>query len=170
MTQDKSDNPPASAASPFLWPLLLDPVEIWRQALTQFEQQANALGNQWMRSPDFPKAMHKLSQGSLQYRTIVKDVLTWYLKVCNLPSRKDLEALAEALRTIDGKLEQLLSEAQQAQQAPQAPRPSRGRRQPTATVPSTSVESPVDLAATPATSKRKTPARKSAAARKPKER
>lgn len=167
MTQDKSDSPPASAACPFVWPLLLDPVEIWRQALTQFEQQANALGNQWMRSPDFTKAMHKLSLGSQQYRTIVTDVLTWYLKACNLPSRKDLEALAEALRTIDDKLEQLLSEAEHT---PQAPRPSRARQQPSATVASTSAEPPVDLTATPTTSKRKTATRKSAAARKPKER
>lgn len=103
--------------------LNLDPLEMWRQAVTKLESGMNTLGNQSLSSEEFTKALHQFSTVSMQMQQILEKVLGKYLRTVNLPSHKDIVELAETLRRIEDKLDQLVPTA-----APAAPRPARTRR------------------------------------------
>ena len=136
MTQDKPADPKqqaaapraakaASGGAPAAGPgLLIDPLELWRKALTEFEQRANELGNQSMRSPEIVQLMHQLSTYSSQYQNVLDQVLTRGLKALNLPSRRDITELGDLMRQIDAKLDRLLPAAEPVA----VPRPARTRR------------------------------------------
>lgn len=143
---------------------LLDPFSFWREALNQFEQQANALGNQSLRSPEMTKLMHQFSTVSSQLQSILEMALAKYFKAVNLPSRKDVQDVLDAVRALEERMDGLLG-PQQALQAAQVPRPARTRRPPAvAAAPDPSAARAAEAAPAPSE-----PRRKSAAPRKRRE-
>ena len=105
-------------------PLNLDPFAMWRQAVTTLESSMNSLGNQSLNSEEFTKVLHQFSTVSMQMQHVLEKVLGQYFKAINLPSRKEVTELAEALRRIEDKLDQLVPAAER----PVRPRPARTRR------------------------------------------
>ena len=120
MTQEKPKGPSAPGAG---LPLF-DPLEMWRKALNQFEQQANDLGSQSLQSQEVRSMLHQASSMTVQWQQIMGGLLDKYFKAVNLPSRKDIQELALMLRTIDEKLDRLLP----VEAPPNTARPTRGRR------------------------------------------
>jgi hypothetical protein len=102
----------------------LDPFSYWRDALNQFEQQANALGNQSLRSPEVTKLLHQFASTSVQLQNILEATFAKTIKELNLPSRKDVLALTETVRALEEKLDRLLV----TPEATQVPRPARTRQ------------------------------------------
>lgn len=117
----------------------LDPFEMWRQAITKLESGINSLGNKSLNSKELTEVLHLLSTVSLQRQHIVERATAKYLKAVNLPSRKDVHDLADALRRIEDKLDRLLP----VPPAPQASlRPARTRQPPPAAVAATAPTAP----------------------------
>lgn len=110
----------------------LDPFALWREAVTRLEGSMNALGNQSLSSQEFTKVLHQFSTVSMQMQHVLEKVLGKYFKAINLPSRKDVTELAEALRRIEDKLDQLLPAFEQPARRP---RPARTRRPAAAAAP-----------------------------------
>jgi hypothetical protein len=121
--------------------LIPDPLQMWRDALTQLESNVNSLVTGSMDSKDVMRSVHQLSTVSLGLQQAFEKAIGGYLAKVNLPSRKDVTELAEALQRIEDKVDRL---AQPNAGAPSMPRPARTRRPPEATSPSPAVAVPVD--------------------------
>jgi hypothetical protein len=106
--------------------LIPDPFQMWREALTKLEGNANQLVTGSMDSQELMRTMHQLSTLSLNMQQAFEKAIGAYLAKVNLPSRKDVNDLAAALQRVEDKLDRLLP----ASAAPAAPRPPRTRRPP----------------------------------------
>jgi len=104
--------------------LNLDPFDMWRQAVAQLEEGMNMLGTQSLKSDEVSKTLLEISTVSLQMQHVLEKALSKYFKAINLPSRQEVSELADTLRRIEDKLDQLLPAAPQAN----IPRPARTRR------------------------------------------
>lgn len=142
--------PMASSPSPFP-----DPLQLWREALTRLEGDANTLATGSLQSQEVLRALHQLSGASLGMQQFFERLLDGYLRRANLPSRKEIEALAETLRRIEDKLDRMLP----PQPAADVRRPARTRRPASATAAS-------PAAPDPAAADEPAPAKKHAAAGK----
>lgn len=127
-----------------------DPLQLWRDAIDQLEKDANALATQGIKSPGLMRSLQQASGVSLGLQQAYGRLLEAHLQRANLPSRRQLDELAETLERIEHKLDRLLP--------PEAdvPRPARTRRPSGAAAPA-----PVPA---PAPTRTRTPA---AAPRKP---
>lgn len=107
----------------------LDPLEMWRQALTRFEGGFNTMAHNATDSNEVTQALHQFSGMSRSLQQVFEKASSSYYKRLNLSSRQDIAAMAETLERIEAKLDQLLT----AQVPPvQASRPARTRRPPAA--------------------------------------
>ena len=106
--------------------LIPDPFQLWREALTKLEGNANSLVTGSMDSQELVRTMHQLSTLSLNMQQAFEKAIGSYLARVNLPSRKDVGDLAAALQRVEDKLDRLLP----AGAALAAPRPPRTRRPP----------------------------------------
>ncbi|WP_238463843.1 hypothetical protein [Paraburkholderia tagetis] len=104
-----------------------DPFQIWREALSKLENDANAFAAGTLKTQEALQAVHQVSSVSLGMQQWFEKTTEEYLRRANLPSRKSVDELATSLRRIEEKLDRLLS--QEASAAP-APRPARTRRPP----------------------------------------
>ena len=112
-----------------------DPFAFFREALTQWEKNANEFGTKMMGSEKSVELMHKSTAASLQIQTAMKDGMNKALSVANMPSKADIEGLAGqigALETRLARIETLLSGKTEVAAAPQAPKPKRTRKPPAA--------------------------------------
>lgn len=99
-----------------------DPMQLWRDALTRLEKDVNALTTGSLESQDVVRSMHQFSSASLGMQGMLERLLEAYLRKANLPSRKDIAAVAETLARVEEKLDRLLPAT-----APPS-RPARTRR------------------------------------------
>jgi hypothetical protein len=102
---------------------LVDPLQMWRDAVTKLESEVNSLATGSTKYDEVVRALHQFSSVSLGMEQVLEKVIGGYLRRANLPSRKEVLELAESLRRIEDKLDRLLP----ADSAP-APRPPRTRR------------------------------------------
>ena len=116
--------------------LIPDPFQMWREALTKLEGNANSLVTGSMDSQELMRSVHQLSALSLNLQQAFEKAIGSYLARVNLPSRKDVHDLAAALQRIEDKLDRLLP----AGAASVAPRPPRTRRPPPEAVAAPAVE------------------------------
>jgi hypothetical protein len=107
-------------------PLFPDPLQMWRDALSKLENDVNSMATGSLRSQDVMRAVHQFSNVSMGMEQMLEKALDAYLKRANLPSRKEVAALADALQRIEEKIDRLLP----AEEATAAPRPSRTRKPP----------------------------------------
>lgn len=143
--------------------LFPDPFQFWRETLTRLENQANGLATDSLRSQELVRSLHELSGATLSLQQMFDKGLGEYLRRANLPSRKDITELSQALQRIESKLDLLLPA--EARDVPK--RPSRTRRPPASTAAEAKPEAkpaptpePAAAAATPAKPARRAPARR----------
>ncbi|MBS0343497.1 MAG: hypothetical protein JSS56_23585 [Proteobacteria bacterium] len=102
--------------------LFPDPMQLWREALTRLEKDVNSLATGSLESQDVMRSLHQFSTASLGVQSVVERLLEAYLRKANLPSRKDIAALAQTLARVEEKLDRLLPAS------PPPARPARTRR------------------------------------------
>lgn len=134
--------------------LILDPLQMWREALTKLEGNVNSLVTGSLDSQELMRSVHQLSTVSLGLQQAFEKAIGSYLAKINLPSKKDVSELAAALQRIEDKLDRLLPASAAA---PALPRPARTRRPPTEEV------SPPAAKAPPGATAAASPARRTAA-------
>lgn len=103
-----------------------DPLEMWRQTLGEFESSVNASATRGMQSEDVPKTLHQMSNAMLGMRHLYEQMEEQRAKLLDMPRRRDIAALAEALQRLEEKVDRLLP----APPMPKTARPTRGRRPP----------------------------------------
>ena len=111
--------------------LFPDPLQLWRDALNKLETEANSLATGSMNSQQVVRSLHDFTPASMGMQQMFEKVVGAYLRKANLPSRKEVAELAEALQRIEEKLDRLMP-ADAAAGLPAA-RPVRTRRPPGAT-------------------------------------
>lgn len=144
--------------------LFPDPFQFWRETLTRLENQANGLATDSLRSQELVRSLHELSGATLSLQQMFDKGLGEYLRRANLPSRKDIAELSQALQRIESKLDLLLP----AEARDEPKRPARTRRPPASTAaeakpeakPTPTPEPAAAAAATPAKPARRAPARR----------
>lgn len=123
--------------------LFPDPLKLWRDAVSQLENQANSLATGSLQSQETMRSLHALSGAYMGMQQMLEKAIAEYLRRANLPSRKDLAELSQTLQRIESKLDLLLPAAE-AKETPH--RPARTRRPP-ASVPSGAPPEPAAAAA-----------------------
>ncbi|MET0540447.1 MAG: hypothetical protein ABWZ88_01705 [Variovorax sp.] len=104
----------------------IDPLQLWRKAITSLEGSGNALANKAMGTGDFAAALHQMANLSLGMQQTFEKVLGVYFKKLDLPSRKDVAELAEKLQRIEERLD--LHVGARGGAAAAAPPPARTRK------------------------------------------
>ncbi len=117
--------PEGTSVSPSLLP---DPFQMWRDAVAKLEGDVNSLVTGSMDSPEMMRSVHQLSRLSLGAQQAFERAVGACFAKLNLPSRKDITALAAALQRVEDKLDRLLPAA--AAESPPPSRPARTRRPP----------------------------------------
>lgn len=112
--------------TPMASSLFPDPLQMWRDAVTRLESEVNALATGSTKSQNVVRSLHQFSSASLGIQQMIEKAIGAYLRSANLPSRKEVAELAEALQRIEHKLDRLLPESD----ADESPRPARTRRPP----------------------------------------
>src|SRR5688572_31823270 len=88
--------------------LFPDPLQMWRDAVTKLEGDVNSLTTGSMNSQEVVRSLHDFSAASLGMQQLFEKAIGAYLRRANLPSRKDVAELAQALQRIEDKLDRLL--------------------------------------------------------------
>jgi hypothetical protein len=116
---------------------ILNPLEMWREALTQWEGTTNKVAGKQMNTEEFAKVLHSVSGATLGVQQAVTKANRAVLKEMNLASREDLVEIGERLHRIEDMLEYLCR--QTAGKPPSTPTsppmPPRTRKPPTAAAP-----------------------------------
>lgn len=115
---------------------MLDPMALWRDALTQWEGGANSAATKQMGSEEFAQALHAMAGVSTGIQQALGKANGALLKELNLPSRNDLIDIGARLQRIEDAIEQLTLRLGVAAPAPLStepqPMPPRTRRPPSA--------------------------------------
>lgn len=131
-----------------------DPLEMWRQALGEFETTLNASATRGMQSEEMPRTLHQMTNAMLGMRHLYEQMEEQRAKLLDMPRRRDVAALAEALQRLEEKVDRLLP----APPVPEAAKPTRGRRPPSEAAAATAA--PTAAATVPAAPARPAPPRR----------
>lgn len=131
-------------------PYFFDPLQLWRDAVSKLEKSANERANAQLKAPGVARSLQDAATVSFGLQQAYAKAAENYLRQAHLPSRKQIQELAETLQRIEGKLDGLVPVVE-------GPRPSRTRR------PSAESTAPAQVAPPP----KKTPARKAAGKTRP---
>lgn len=133
---------------------MLDPLELWRDALNKWEGDANSAASKQMGSEDFVRALHAMATVSTGIQQALGKANGALLKELNLPSRADLIEIGARLQRIEEALEQLTRQIGGVAPKAQAPAmPPRTRKPPVA-----AAAAPIPVAAPTSAPARKRPA------------
>ncbi|HEF4760149.1 TPA: hypothetical protein SAN82_002584 [Pseudomonas putida] len=104
---------------------MLDPFQMWRDAVNLIEDEVNSFAARKMESAEFAKAANQFSKVSIGMQHVLDRSVASVLRRLELPSRAELDTLAASVQRIEDKLDQLLP----VPVTPSvAPKPSRTRR------------------------------------------
>lgn len=81
-----------------------DMVQLWRDWLTQTERQFNAFFADMAGSDAFSRGMGTYMEAYLAFQKMLADGMERYLNLINMPSRNDVIALGETLRSMETRL------------------------------------------------------------------
>ncbi len=90
-----------------------DPVESFRNLVTEFERGFDTLANRFMGTDEFSQAMNQLQSMQLSMQKAFNDAMANHLANFNMPSREDVLRLGESMRVVEQRLariEELLLE------------------------------------------------------------
>lgn len=105
-----------------------DPMERFRELVTEWERGFDALANRFMGTDEFSRAMNQFQNMQLGMQKAFAEVMAKNLANVNLPSRDDVLRLGQAIHEVDmrlAKMEQRLEAVAQAAGVA-APRPPKG--------------------------------------------
>ncbi len=109
-------------------PLGVDPMKIFRDAVTQWEKMANDFGGQFMGRPETAAAMHQVTGVALKAQQGAHDAMAKLLAAANMPSKGDVEALGARLAAVEATLARIESKiTAPANAAPGTAKPKRTR-------------------------------------------
>lgn len=118
----------------------MDPLTMWRDWVTQSENQWNAFFNQAMATDEFSQTMGRFMDVYVNMQKTMNDVMGRYLTAANLPTRTDILALGDRLSAIEERLIGLeargasaATSAKAGAPASTAKRPARTRKPPAKT-------------------------------------
>jgi hypothetical protein len=84
-----------------------DPMALWRDMLSQWETNVNALANKTMASDEYSSSMHGAMGGMLKLQDMMKQFMATYLATANLPSRAEVLAIAERIGGLEARLDRM---------------------------------------------------------------
>ncbi len=114
-----------------------DPFSVWREWISQSEQQWNSLLNEAMATDQFSQSMGQFMDVYLTMQRNMNDVLGRYFSTLNLASRTDILSINDRLSDIEAKLTAIQAElarpakatdAATGQDAPRTKRPPRTKK------------------------------------------
>ena len=118
-----------------------DPLAPWREMLSQWEQNINALANRTMGSEEYSSSMNGAMGATLKLQETMRQFMAAYLASANLPSRSEVLGIAERLGGVEAKLDRISALLERIAQAKpgeaSAPAPARPRPPRTKSPPST---------------------------------
>ncbi|VVM96708.1 hypothetical protein PS862_04499 [Pseudomonas fluorescens] len=104
---------------------LPDPLKMYRQAITKFENGVNALAARNVDSKELGQVINQLSKVSLGLQHLSETSLEQLYKRMDLPRRSEIAALAAAVQRVEDKLDHLLPAPMNPAIAPRPPRTRR---------------------------------------------
>ena len=115
-----------------------DPLAPWRDLLSQWEQNVNALANKTMASDEYSSSMNSVMGATLKMQETMRQFMATYLASANLPSRSEVLGIAERLGGVEARLDRIavllerIAEARPgaAPATPPRPRPPRTKSPP----------------------------------------
>jgi len=118
-----------------------DPLGVWRDLLSQWEQNVNTIANRTMGSDEFSSSMNGTMGATLKLQETMRQFMATYLASANLPSRAEVLAIAERLGGVETRLDRITALLERIAAAPAgaaaAPAaPTRARPPRTKTAPS----------------------------------
>jgi hypothetical protein len=97
-----------------------DPMALWRDMLSQWETNVNALANKTMASDEYSSSMHGAMGGMLKLQDTMKQFMATYLANANLPSRAEVLAIAERIGGLEARLDRITALLERIAEAPRA--------------------------------------------------
>jgi hypothetical protein len=85
----------------------IDPLAPWRDLVSQWEKNVNALANRTMATDEYSSSMHNTMGMSLKLQETMRDVMAAYLANANLPSRSEVLALGERIGGVEARLDRM---------------------------------------------------------------
>jgi hypothetical protein len=105
-----------------------NPLDTWRQFITDSERQWNAFFKDVLGTDGFSSAMNTWVEASLTVQRMIADQLERFYTTFNIPTHNDLVALGERMKAIEDSLSRLET------QVASAPPPGRARASKAVTV------------------------------------
>jgi polyhydroxyalkanoic acid synthase PhaR subunit len=84
-----------------------DPLEMWRNWLTESERQWNGFLNQAMATDEFSQTMGRFMDVYLNMQKSMSEAMSRYLTALNLPTRTDVLAIGDRLSAVEERLASL---------------------------------------------------------------
>ena len=84
-----------------------DPLAPWREMLSQWEQNVNALANKTMGSDEYSSSMNGAMAATLKLQETMRQFMATYLASANLPSRSEVLGIAERLGGVESRLDRI---------------------------------------------------------------
>ncbi|MGH2608895.1 MAG: poly(R)-hydroxyalkanoic acid synthase subunit PhaE, partial [Tepidiformaceae bacterium] len=81
-----------------------DPLEMWRNWLSESERQWNGFLNQAMATDEFSQTMGKFMDVYLNMQKSMSEAMGRYLTAMNIPTRTDVLALGDRLAAVEERL------------------------------------------------------------------
>ena len=95
-----------------------DPMAPWRDMLSQWETNVNALANKTMASDEYSSSMNGAMGGMLKLQDTMKQFMATYLASANLPSRAEVLAIAERIGGVETRLDRMTALLERIADAP----------------------------------------------------
>ena len=81
-----------------------DPAEAFRNLITDWERNFDAMANRFMGTSEYSKAMNQFQNMQLEMQKRFNDLMAQNLSNLNMPSRDDILRLGESIRGIEKRL------------------------------------------------------------------
>jgi len=115
-----------------------NPLDLWRQFITDSERQWNAFFKDVLGTDAFSTSMNAWVEASLTVQRMIADQLERYYAAFNIPTHGDLVALGERMKAIEDTLARIdsrLGPVDAVSRTTVRPKPARTRRPATAATP-----------------------------------
>jgi hypothetical protein len=95
-----------------------DPLGVWRDLLSQWEQNVNAIANRTMGSDEYSSSMNGAMGATLKLQETMRQFMATYLASANLPSRAEVLGIAERLGGVETRLDRITALLERIASAP----------------------------------------------------
>lgn len=84
-----------------------DPLGVWRDLLSQWEQNVNTIANRTMGSDEYSSSMNSAMGATLKLQETMRQFMATYLASANLPSRAEVLAIGERVGGVETRLDRI---------------------------------------------------------------